>query len=434
LISDITRHVGSVSFDTLSPAAKERLLLCLLANISVGVAGIKHAVVPEPPAADGPYRTMSGRRVADARAAAFWNGCVMHARTQDDFHPVGNLHIGTVVLPALLTVADEGKLSGLDFLSALAAGYSVAVGLSRQFSPGTTPRGLRSTCLYSPFGATAAVAHARKIAPEKMSSALALTTAFNAGLTQTWVDASDEWQIHTGLGGQTGLVTNELAAQGVRGGEHALDGRAGFYHAVVGKDVVFKDIARDFEASPAIEEIVIKRYPVSGICQSVVLAAEQVAGEFAARGKRAESLRVEMNAFEITYPGTLNRSPFRSFSDRLMSAAFCSSSVVAHGGFHFEDFHTGPHAARDKLVGQTEVVSAPDLGLLSSRIIARAADGENVTAFVANSRDEVAIDWSSIDPWAIALWEEAGKTRADYEACRDAVRDLPRARQFQLPF
>jgi 2-methylcitrate dehydratase PrpD len=143
------------------------------------------------------------------------------------------------------------------------------------------------TCLYSPFGATAAVARARKMSPEKMSSALALTTAFNAGVTQTWVDGSDEWQIHTGLGGQTALVTNELAAQGVRGGEHMLDGSAGFYHAVVGKDVLFKDIARDFEASPAIEETVIKRYPVSGICQSVVLAAKQIARELAAKGTRA---------------------------------------------------------------------------------------------------------------------------------------------------
>lgn len=165
-----------------------------------------------------------------------------------------------------------------------------------------------------------------------------------------------------------------------------------------------------------------------------MLAAKQIARGLAAKGTRAEAMRVEMNAFEITYPGTLNRGPFRSFSDRLMSAAFCSSSVVAHGGFHFQDFHTGPHAARDKLVERTEVVSDAKLPLLSSRIVARAADGSSITAVVENSRDEVAIDWSSIDPWAIALWDEAGKSRADYEACRDAVRNLPSARRVHLPF
>jgi 2-methylcitrate dehydratase PrpD len=433
VISDIARLAASVSFDRLSPAAQDRLLLCLLANLSVGIAGVRHAVVPEPAAAGGRYRLLSGSRAGDPRAAAFWNGCVMHARTQDDFHPVGNLHIGTVVLPALLAVADESELTGANFLSALAAGYAVAVGLSRQFSPVTTPRGLRSTCLYAPFGATAAVARARAVSSAQMANALALTTAFNAGETQTWVDGSDEWQIHAGLGAQNGLVANDLAAQGVRGGEHALDGPAGFYRAVVGEAVSFKDIEADFDASNAIEETAIKRYPVSGICQSVVLAAEQVARELAAKAGRAAALRIELNAFEITYPGTLNRGPFRSFGDRLMSAAFCASSVVAHGGFRFDDFHSGPQAPRDELIGRTEVVPDAGLPLLSSRVIARTTDGGSITASVKDSRAAVAIDWSSIEPWAIALFQEAGRTRKDYEACRDAVRDLATAKQARLP-
>jgi 2-methylcitrate dehydratase PrpD len=431
VIGDIARHVAGTSYDALSPAARDRLLLVLLANLSVGVAGLRHAVVPEPAAANGRYTLLSGRKAADAREAAFWNGCVMHARTQDDFHPVGNLHIGTLVLPALMTVADEGELSGADFLSGLAAGYSVAVGLSRRFSPDTTPRGLRSTTAYAPFGATATVARARRAPTEHIASALALTTCFNAGTTQTWVDGSDEWQVHAGLGAETGLRANALAAQGVRGGEHALDGQAGYYRAVVGKPVSFKEIEPDFDTSKAIEETVIKRYPVSGICQSVVLAAEKVVREL--KGREAQSMRVEMNAFEITYPGKLNRGPFRSFSDKLMSVAFCSSSVVANGGFRFDDFHSGPNAKRDRLIESTEVVSDPALPLLSSRITAKTADGASVTAALENSRDAVAIDWSSIDPWAIGLWEEAGRTRADYEACRATVRDLPNARRVNLP-
>jgi hypothetical protein len=56
-----------------------------------------------------------------------------------------------------------------------------------------------------------------------------------------------------------------------------------------------------------------------------------------------------------------------------------------------------------------------------------------VSATLENSRDAVAIDWASIDPWAIGLWEEAGRTRADYEACRAAVRDLPNAKRVSLP-
>jgi 2-methylcitrate dehydratase PrpD len=135
MLKEIAGRVRALRFAALSDAGQQRLLLSLLCNISVAVAGVRYAAPPEPSSV-GRYRLFSGRMAGDARAAAFWNAVVMHARTQDDFHGVGNLHIGTVVLPALMTIVDEGGLSGDDFLSALAAGYMVAVGLSRSGSPG----------------------------------------------------------------------------------------------------------------------------------------------------------------------------------------------------------------------------------------------------------------------------------------------------------
>ncbi len=433
MISEIAKRALRLSFNDLSPAAKDRLLLSLLANVSVAAAGVRYAVVPQPAGQGGRYRLFSGKTTDDARAAAFFNGAVMHARTQDDFHPVGNLHIGTVVIPALLAVADETEMSGLEFLSALASGYMVSVALSRQFSPLTTPRGLRSTCLYAPFGATAAVGRARRLPLDTLSSALALTTAFNAGLTQTWVDGTDEWQVHTGLGAQNGLTTTALAAAGVRGGEHALDGPAGFFRAVIGEEVTFARIAGDFDnPSLGIEENVLKRYPVSGICQSVVLSAERAVGKLDSKST-LRRLRVVMNSFERGYPGTLNRGPFRSFSDKLMSAAFCASSVVAHRGFRFDDFHSGPHAERDRLIEGTEVVADASLPLLSSRVEIETEGGATVTGSVENSRSEVALDWSTIDSWGIDLFEEVGRPRADYERCRVAVRELPRAAMARVP-
>ncbi len=425
MLDEIARRVEALRYADLTPAARERLLLCLLCNVSVAVAGVPYVAIPEPQGS-GPYRLLSGRSVGDARAAAFWNAAVMHARTQDDFHPVGNLHIGTVVLPALMTVADEGGLSGVDFLDALAAGYMTAVGLSRSGSPLTTPRGLRSTSLYAPFGASAAVAKARRASQEQTISALALTTAFNAGQTQTWVDGGHEWQVHVGVGAQAGLMTNELAAAGVVGGLHALDGPSGFFRAVVGRETSFADIANDFEPSKAIEENSIKKYPISGICQSVVLACERLSAKLP-KGVAITAVRIEMNPFEMRYPGNLNRAPFRAFGDKLMSAAFCSASVLANRGFRFEDFHSGPHAERDRLTDIVEIAEDERLPLLSARARVTLSDGSTLTEHVENSRSEVAIDWNSVDAWAEALWAEVGRPRERYLACRDAILGLPKA-------
>jgi len=431
MMDKLGERVSAFSFDDLSEPARERLLLCLLANISVAVAGVKYCVLPEP-AAGSAIRLFSGRKTASARDAAFWNAGVMHARTQDDFHPVGNLHIGTIILPALLAVADEKPMSGKEFLSALGAGYMIGVGLSRSFSPITTPRGLRSTCIYGPFGAAATVARARRLDASCTASALAMATAYAGGTTQAWLDGSDEWQLHPAAGAEAGIKVCGLAQAGVKGGNHALDGVSGFYNAYTGQRPKLEDLLKDSDPSAAIVENVIKRYPVSGICQAVVLASEQAASNLPANAD-IRGILVEMNSFEMRYPGTLNRGPFKSFGDKLMSAAFCSASVIARRGFSFEDFHRKPDNDLVALIEKVKVVDDPGLPLLSARVSIEFADGRKLVEEVKNSRDEVAIDWASIDPWAASLWEEGGRSAKDYGACRDAVRALPGATIAQLP-
>lgn len=427
MIVDIAERVGRLSLEDLSEAARQRLLLCLLANLTVGMAGARYCVLPEPARGDGTYRLLSGAGAADARAAAFWNAAAMHARTQDDFHPVGNLHIGTVVIPALMALSDEMELSGRAFLEALAAGYMVATGMSRAASPRTTPRGMRSTGLYSPFGATAAVARASGLDLDRAASALALTTVFAGGTTQAWLDGSDEWQLHPAHAAETGLRACDLAARGIRGGAHALDGKAGFFSALLGAPVSFAALEADFEPSAALEESVIKRYPVSGICQSVVLASERAAKRIP-DPSAIRSILVEMNSFEITYPGTLNRGPeFRAFGDRLMSATFCAAAVLSRGKLVFDDFHGTADPARDRLVALIGVRKDDALDLLSSRVTVSLADGGEVVEHVSNSREEVRIDWDSVRPWAVELFAEAGKGEGACDAAIATVRGLPKA-------
>ena len=423
----IADAVIGLSYDGLSEAAQERLTLCLLANLTVGVAGVSSCVLPRPVRRGGIYTLLSGESADEARQAAFWNAAAMHARTQDDFHPVGNLHIGTVVIPALLAVAQEQAMTGSDFLDALAAGYMVATGMSRSASPKTTPRGVRSTGVYAPFGATAAVGRARGLGREHLASALGLTTAFAAGTTQAWLDGSDEWQVHPALAAEAGLRATELAAAGVRGGEHAIDGKAGLFRALLLDPVGWETLRDDFDPSAAIEESVIKRYPVSGICQSVVLAAERVSARLG-DPDAVKCVLVEMNAFEITYPGTLNMGPaFRSFGDRLMSAAFCTAALLSRGALVFADFHGEACPARDRLLKVIEVRKDDRLKLLSSRITVEKVNGERIVEEVANSREQVRIDWSTIGEWGSALWEEAGRPAQAYEAFMTTIRGLPEA-------
>lgn len=424
MIEEVAHRVQALTLEDLSPAARSRLKLCVLANLAVAVAGVASCRLPSPAVPDGRYPVFAGGGAADARSAAFYNAACMHARTQDDFDPIGNLHVGTVVLPALLALVPDVALSGRRFLEAVAAGYMVAVGLSRPLSPVTTPRGFRSTGYFSPFGATAAVARARGLDVDSTAQALALTTAFAAGTTQAWLDGSDEWQLHPAVGADAGLRAADLAMAGLRGGRHALDGPSGLWAALTGAPPDTDGPSAAFEPSRPLEESVIKRYPVSGICQSVVLAALRLRAEL---GETAPVRRVEveMNPFELGYPGTRNRGPeLGSFGERLMSAAFCAAAALSRGRLLLGDFHGTDDPERDRLMEATDVVAAAGRPMLSARVSVRLANGRSLHAECRESRTELALDWSSIESWGRDLWQECGRAPEGFMAIADAVRTL----------
>ncbi|MDB5858373.1 MAG: hypothetical protein JWQ76_2062, partial [Ramlibacter sp.] len=360
-----------------------------------------------------------------AREAAFYNAALMHARTQDDFHPVGNLHIATVVLPALLAQAERRSVTGEAFLDALAVGYAGAVGLSRRFSPASTPRGLRSTCLYASMGAAAAVARLRGQDAQGIANTIALASQSAFGTTQCWRDGSDEYQLHVANAASQALLCAELTEAGVVGGEHALDGPSGFYPALLGQAPKFDEIAADFEPDAAIVETVLKRYPVSGICQPVVRLSERLASQLA--GRRIERVLIEMNAFEMNYPGTLNAGPvYRSFSDRLMSARFCAASVLETGRFDFDAFMRPLSREATRLVGLTDVRAGDDLGTLSCRITVTVQEGgAPVQGELRDGGSELAIDWNTVGDWCQELWAAGDRGASACRRAQEAVLALP---------
>ena len=426
MIQEVGKALADVKWSKLSAPAKEKLRHCVIANLSVAVAGLPYAKLPEPRAvAGGGHFLFSGRRTGSAREAAFWNAAVMHARTQDDFHPIGNLHAATVMIPAAMAAADAADASGERFLDALVAGYVAAAGMSRQFSLKTTPKGLRSTSLYAPFGAAAAAGRIAGLDAAGLANAVALAAHTAGGLTQCWVDGSDEWQLHVAQAAANGTLAVELTQAGVKGGEHALDGKAGFYPAHAGVTPAFADIARDFDADAAVIDTVIKRYPVSGICQPLVRLSERMAAGQAAKPGEIERVIVLMNPYEMRYPGTLNMGPaFRSFSDVLMSAAFCATSVIACGRFVFKDLFDMGHAERNRLISVTEVRDDPALPTLSCRLELKMKGGASRADSLIDGGKELAIDASTIDPWALGLWQEAGRSDAQYRKFRAAVDGL----------
>jgi len=308
-------------------------------------------------------------------------------------------------------------------LDALAASYATSAGLSRQFSPVTTPRGLRSTSLYACMGAAVGVERLQGNDPLAIANTLGLATQTSFGTTQCWPDGSDEYQFHVANAASQALLCSDLTQAKVLSGKSALDGPYGFYSALMGLRPSFESIKNDFEPNAAIVETVLKRYPVSGICQPVVRLSEKLALQI--KNQEIDKILLEMNAFEMNYPGTLKEGPvFHSFSDKLMSARYCLSSVLAEGRFNFDAFFSSNYAKLVPIMARTHVISASDLGTLSCRISIHLKNGEIIRDELKNGGAQLAINWSSIDEWARDLWLSGGRTPSSYSKTRDVILDL----------
>jgi len=95
---------------------------------------------------------------APAPNAAFSNGISVHSPELDDTEHIGSIHPGASVIPAALAIAEKIHADGRHFISAIVAGYDVAIRLAVAVQGKTMShynRGFHPTATCGTFAAAA---------------------------------------------------------------------------------------------------------------------------------------------------------------------------------------------------------------------------------------------------------------------------------------
>jgi 2-methylcitrate dehydratase PrpD len=256
----------------------------------------------------------------------------LHARTQDDFHPSGRVHVGAAALAATLALADR---AGDRLLGCLAAGYEVMCAIGVAYAPDAQARGFRPTGIFAPFGAAASAAAALGLDRAGVANSIALAASMTAGTNQSWLSGTDEWLLELGQAARAGVEAALFTQAGAVASPDAIEGAAGWARAFCGDQGASKLVGVLDDRASLVAEVAVKPYPVSGIAQVPTHLAcalyERVGGAL------PESLTVHLSAAEAKYPGSANRGPFRSRSDALMSIAFCVACGITSGRLTLEN-------------------------------------------------------------------------------------------------
>src|SRR5580704_2963406 len=128
----IAQFVSGLTYDAIPPPVRARLMLLILDAIGCGIYGagqpwctILQSTLGELDATRTTSVWGTGLRLSSPHATLF-NGTQVQGFELDDVHRQGVLHVGAVVLPALIAVGEShARLSGRDFLTAAVAGYEI---------------------------------------------------------------------------------------------------------------------------------------------------------------------------------------------------------------------------------------------------------------------------------------------------------------------
>lgn len=162
--------------------------------------------------------------------AALANGILVNAADNDDTHKRALLHVGSVVLPAALALAQARGLGGRQMLAALVAGYEVAARVGMAVMP-THYRFWHSTATNGTFGGAATAAHAMGLDADGVQRALGLAGTQAAGLNTFFESGDMTKSLHPGKAALNGVLSAQLAALGMTAPPGILEHPKGYLAA-----------------------------------------------------------------------------------------------------------------------------------------------------------------------------------------------------------
>lgn len=159
--------------------------------------------------------------------AALVNGTQVQGFELDDVHRAGVLHVGAVVLPALISVTEmKPGMSGKEFLTSAVAGYEIGPRVGLCMGPSHIASGWHSGATLGVFSAAAGAARGLKLDTDKTVHALGIAGTQAGGLMAAQFGAMVK-RMHAGRSSQSGLYGALFAEAGFTGILNVLESEYG---------------------------------------------------------------------------------------------------------------------------------------------------------------------------------------------------------------
>ena len=198
--------------------------------------------------------------------AAFLNGISAHVLELDDGHRQAQAHLGAVIFPTALALAEAYGLGGKEFFEAVIVGYEVGILFGKLVNPKHRDNGFHTTGTIGTFVSGAVASKLLKLDETQILNALGLCGTQAAGLLESDHAGSMGKVLHIGKANYNGMLSAFLARNGFTGAETIIEGSEGFLKTMVfhdefdSDDYSFDSILEDV-GTVKVRDIYFKKYP-----------------------------------------------------------------------------------------------------------------------------------------------------------------------------
>lgn len=271
----------------------------------------------------------TGLRVG-APDAAFANGTLGHGLVREDMHVASCCHLGVVVWPTLLALADlTGTTKGEDFLAAGVVGYEVGARVGRALFDADLAAKIRPTGTVGAIGAAAAGARLLGLTREQTVAAIGFAANCAGGVNEwPWVGGTEVF-FHAGFAARNAVTAVLLAKAGAFASPTAIDGRAGLFAAFDRRDKA-DAIAPLADGKYEIMAVYWKPAPACNYVQTPCQAALAVA-KSGVKAQDIVEVRVGSFTSAIRYPGCDHAGPFDGILEAKMSIQYSVAATLVNG-------------------------------------------------------------------------------------------------------
>lgn len=355
--SALAEFVSGLRFERLPERVIERLKWCVLDTVGCGVYGFATPwgrIVSEY-ALRAPGRCAIWGRggASDAANAALANGTMVHSFELDDLHPGARLHPGGVTVPvALALAAENGGVTGKEFLAALAAGYEVTCRVGICQGRSAFFRGWHPTGSAGAFGGAATAARLLGLPFEATRNCLGIGGTMPAGLMAAQYGAMAK-RLFVGHAAMVGVISGRLAAEGFTGIPDVFDAEFGGYPKAVSDEIDLEVLSNGLGSRYEILEVGYKFYSCVGSNHTALDAVREILSARPTAPDEVSSVVIRTSEYQKLHSGwDYKPGPIMGAQ---MSMQYCIAALITEGEVFIDQF------TEDK-------IARPDLLALAAKV------------------------------------------------------------------